>query len=217
MTTTGSSLKTVISTHDTVYFRLGHQFAESRQISIPQVIHGNAGIIGMAVMLRAAMNGIVLGTGHSLQVVRIVTFQAANDCRSHFGRQIRVFPVGFLATSPAGITKNIDVGCPVSQSAINISGLAFPQVFVEKGTAFRRGHVSHLLKGFRIECGSHTDRLGENSYFFFCTSHSMQGFIPPVISRDTQAGNSRGGMFHQLDFLFQSQPGNNILHTYIQR
>ena len=217
MPATGSSFKTVIGAHHTMYLRFSHQFPESGQVSIPKVIHGNTGVIRMAVVFRTAVYGIMFSTSHRFQILRIISFQAVDDRRTHFGCQVRVLAIGFLSTSPAGITEDIDIRSPISQSTIDFAGLACFQVFIEQGTSFRRGHISHLLKGFRVEGGSHTDRLRENSHLFLRTSHAMQRFVPPVISRNTQTGNSRGGMLHQLDFFFQRQTGNDILYPDIQR
>ena len=171
----------------------------------------------MPIAFRSAMHGVVLGTSYRFQIMRIITFQATDNGRPHLTCQIRIFTIALLPTSPAGITEDIDIRSPVSQSTIDFAGLACFQVFIEQGASFRGGHIPHLLQSFRVEGGGHTDRLRENSHLFLRTSHAMQRFVPPVISRNTQTGNSRGGMLHQLDFFFQRQTGNDILYPDIQR
>jgi hypothetical protein len=55
--------------------------------------------------LRAAMQGVVFWCGDRLEVLGIVSLQAANERDAEPASQVRIFAVGFLTSSPLRIAK----------------------------------------------------------------------------------------------------------------
>ena len=162
------------------------------------------------------MHCIMLGAGYRFQIMRILSLQAAYNCRAHLGGKIRVFSIRFLSASPTGIAEDIDVWSPVSQSAIPRTGLTRFPIFIKKRTSFRRGNIPHLLQGFCIKGSRHADGLRKDSNLLQRARHAVQCLVPPVIRRYAQTWNSRRMMLHQQYFLLQRQSCYKILHTHLQ-
>ena len=70
ITATGVAVDALIGTHHLGHLSVLHQCLEGRQVGFPQVALGQVlDIEGVAVPLRTAMYGKVLGTGQKLLVV----------------------------------------------------------------------------------------------------------------------------------------------------
>ena len=125
--TTSLSVDSLISTHHLSHLAFLYQCLEGRQIGLPKVTFGQIlDIKGMAVPLRSAVYGKVLGTSQQLtvfadtQVFTIIanTLQSTYYGQSHLRGQIGIFAVGLLSTSPARIAEDVDVGCPERQTLV---------------------------------------------------------------------------------------------------
>ena len=118
---------------------------------------------------------------------------------SVFGGKEGVFAVGFVASAPARVTENIDVGRPEGKSLVNIpvavggKGVIFCSCF--NGGYFCRffckGSIKHSRKSdcLREHCGC------------ACTGYSVKSLVPPVVGGDSEALNG-GCVIAQLSCLF---------------
>src|SRR6476659_3691607 len=86
--------------------------------------------------LRPTVHCEVFGSGDGLEIFWVVALQAGHKRHAHARSEKRIFTVGFLATSPSRIAKNIDVGRPDSESVVPDSGAIRMQIDVILGTKF---------------------------------------------------------------------------------
>ena len=75
----GLTEEAVVGRHHTCNSGFGHKLAEGWKICIPQVVIAYISIKGMSVPFRAAVNGIMLGTGRGLEVLRIVALNTFDE------------------------------------------------------------------------------------------------------------------------------------------
>ncbi len=100
----------VVGTHDGLDFRLCDSRTKGRQVSVFQIVARHLNIRRVACGFRAAVHGEVLRRCDGLQVLRVIALQARDERHAHARGEIRVFAVGFLATTPARIAEDVDVG-----------------------------------------------------------------------------------------------------------
>src|SRR4029453_11059993 len=113
---TGNSADGVIDAHDGVRLRLHNRGLESHQVSVHQVILAHGSVEDVPLRLRTTVYGVVFRSRDYFKVVRIVALHPLYEFDAHATGEIRIFPVRFLPSSPAGIAKDIDVRRPVGQS-----------------------------------------------------------------------------------------------------
>src|SRR5579863_8186649 len=94
--------------------------AESRQVRIPEIVRGGIDVGLVARGLGTAVDRVMLGRGDRTKVFRVVTLNAFDKGGAEPTSQERIFPVGFLAASPARIAKDVDVGRPDGESVVAI-------------------------------------------------------------------------------------------------
>src|SRR5712691_12228911 len=100
----------------------------------------------------AAVNGKVFRCGDSLQVIRVVAWQSGNESHADAAGEVGIFAISFLATSPARITKNIDVGRPKGKSEI-ASGVSVLDGIVVLGAGFGGDHVGDTMNQIGVPGG----------------------------------------------------------------
>ena len=163
------------------------------------------------------MHGEMLNRRHGLQVVRVVSLQATHKGYAVASRQKRIFAVGFLSTTPAWITENIDIGRPDGQPA-KFLGTAptFSNGLVVLGTSLGGNGIGHALDEFGIPCRSETDGLRKYGGDAI-SRHAVQRLVPPIILGDVETGNGRA-RHHQLgDFFFHGEAADQIVHALCDR
>ncbi len=136
----------------------------------------------MALGLRSAVDGVMLGTGRCLHVLA-VTLERLDKRNPNPAGQIGVFAVGFLTAPPARIAEDIDIGCPEGQSIILFAFLPLAQCLMVFGTPFIGNHGADLVNQIKIPTGCHADGLGKDSGNAG-SSHTMQALVPPVVGRN---------------------------------
>src|SRR5260370_15885821 len=152
----------------------------------------------MARRLRAAVYGIVFRGGDQLQVFGIVALNAGDKGHAHAAGEERIFPIGLLATAPARIAKNVDIGCPESESEKHLM-VVLAHGLVVLGTRFRRDGLAHAVNKIGVPSGSHADNLWEVRGIA-CKSDALQTLVRPIVFRYAEARNSRGVIAHLRDF-----------------
>ena len=124
----GVTVYALVGAHHLAHVGLLHQGLEGGQVGLPEVALGQLLDVELvAVPLRAAVHGEVLGTGQQLQVaiavgqgsaVELHALQTAHHGDAHAAGQPRVFAVGLLSASPAWVTEDVDVGRPKGKSLV---------------------------------------------------------------------------------------------------
>ena len=163
---------------------------------------------------RPAVNSKMLGSSHKFEIFWIITLQPFDKRNSHSGSEKRIFTVGFHTASPARITKNIDIGCPESQSLIN-SPFSTMRVIIVFSAGFVRNGISYVEHHRIVPHGSHPDCLRKNrGQSRAC--HTMQTFVPPVVGRNAQSTDFRRIIAHQLHFFFERKFRYQITGTFFK-
>ena len=157
------------------------------------------------------MHSIVLGTCQQLPVltgntclsVVAVALQTAYYSDTHSRRQVGVFAVGLLATTPARVSEYVDVGCPERQASVALD-VVLTTSFGILGAGFVTGSSESLIYQVVVESGCHGHRDGEHRSNAI-TTYAVQCLVPPVELGNAQAWDSRRGVHHQHNFLVQRQ------------
>jgi len=195
-----------------------YQGLESRQVGFPQIFGVDGfGVEAVSVPFGSAVHGVVFGAGHGFGIVAVIRpLNAFNDSDPKACGQVRVFAVGFLATSPAWIPENIDVGRPECQVLV-LAPFVF-HLFVVGG--FRSGLVADGREGSEngvfIKGGGHTDGLRKNSGVS-AACDTMQGFVPPTKRWYAQSGDWLRIILHEGYFFFQAETIQKVLSTNLVR
>ena len=208
------SVHTVVGTHHAMHTGLAHKVAEGGQIGVPQVVERRTRIEGMTHTLGTAVHGKMLGTGHGLQVMRVVALQTVHHGHAHLACQVGVLTVGLLSASPTRVAEDVDVGGPVGETVV-LGHAALLQILVEEGAALGAGDIAHAAECLGVEGGGHADGLREHGDLFLGAGHTVERLVPPVISRYAQPLNGRGIVLHQFHLFLQGEAGDEVIHSLL--
>ena len=148
--------------------------------------------------LRSAVHGEVLGRGDGLVVVRIVALHSRHKRNSHAAAQERILAIGLLASSPARIAKDVDVGSPEVQALEDV-GVAGALGLDVLDPAFDADRGRHGVNAGGIECRREADGLRKLGRAV--DRDTVERFAPPVIGGNAQAWD-RPGLVDELRGLF---------------
>ena len=109
----------VVGSHHRICLSVTDQGFEGREVSIIQVTFAAPGVEAMPVGLGAAVDGIMLGCCNDFEIAGIISLQSFHKSNSDTAGEERIFPIGFLPASPAGIPENVDVWRPERQPLVN--------------------------------------------------------------------------------------------------
>ena len=160
------------------------------------------------------MNGIMLGRGYHFEIFRVVTLQTADELNAHLPGQIRVFAVGLMAPAPAWITKNIDIRRPERQAFVP-PAIIVANKFMVFGTRLIADDTGRIIHHRAVKCRRHADCLREDRRNTRA-GNTMQTLIPPIIFRDAQPLDGRGGIAQLGDLFLQRHPLNQIRRTRLK-
>src|SRR5215472_4994589 len=161
----------------------------------------NGHIFSMAQGFLAAVNGKMLRSGNDFQVFRIVALQAGDESNTDAAGEKGIFAVGFLAASPAWVSKDVDVGRPKGEAVV-AAGISVLDSVVVFGACFRRDDVSQVMNKVRVPGGGKADGLRKNGGVPGARN-AVQGFVPPVVGGNTKARDCTGDVLHLRSFFFQ--------------
>ena len=102
----------LVCAHHLTHVGILHKRLECRKIGLPEIPHRNPRVETVAEWFRSAVNGIMLGAGVGLVIIRIVTLHAPHCLNSEHAGQIRVLTVGLLSPSPSRVTEYVYVRTP---------------------------------------------------------------------------------------------------------
>jgi hypothetical protein len=108
----------VVGAHNFLNPAFGNKGLEGREIGGMEVTRTDRHVELMAVPFRAAMYGVMFGTGVSFIVLEVVTLQAFDGSQPDALCEEGVFTVGFHGASPSRISQDVDIGCPESQTIV---------------------------------------------------------------------------------------------------
>src|ERR1700691_6020560 len=134
--TGGDLVDGVVSAHDGVSLAFGDGGAECGQVSVPEVVFAGIDVNLMAGGFRPAVHRVMLGCGDGAEVFRVVALNALYERNAHAAGEERVFAVGLLAASPAGIAKEIYIWRPDGKPGVKA------MVAVQDGVVILRACVS---------------------------------------------------------------------------
>ena len=193
------SVDAVISAHHRSGLGFGHGCAKCRQICVQLIMFADHHIRVVARAFWPAVDRVMFRRRNDAIVFRIVALHARNERHSHSGRQERVFPVGFLSASPAGIAKDVDVRRPEVETLKDVAVAVLHSLHV-LDSRLNAGRNRHPVNGIRIERRGQADRLRERGDTAV-VRYAMQRLAPPVVVRHIQPRN-RARLVHQLRDLF---------------
>src|SRR5690606_32251836 len=86
-----------------------------------------------------------LGCRYGLVVLGVITLDSVNEIYGHVSRKEGAFPIGFHATAPARIAKDVDVRRPEGNALVNPPLVFFDVVVVFGAPLIRDGdcHAAH--------------------------------------------------------------------------
>ena len=206
----GLAVDAVVGAHDRAGLGLGDRRAEGRQVGVDQVVPGDENVGLVAGRFGTVVHGEMLGRGDHLGAIRVGPLHAFDEGHAHARGEERVLAIGFLATAPARVAENVEVGRPGVEpgaDAAQAPGLACQRVQTAHFGADRRGDA---LDQRRIEAGAQPDRLGEVGGGQRA-QRAVQRFGPPVVARDAEPGDRRCHVEQLRQFLGQRHPRHQSL------
>src|SRR5659263_65237 len=136
------------------------------------------------------MDSIMLGAGQELSVFCLCgALQSFYYRNTHPRCKVRIFTIGFLASSPPWITEDINIWCPDRKTQETLIFLSFPHSFIVFGPCFVRYGAEDTIYKLIVKRGSHANWLGKNSHTVII-GEAMQRLAPPVKLFYAQTGDS---------------------------
>ena len=206
----------VVGGHYFLDIGLGDQVLEGGEVCFVKVTFRAGGVEGMTQGFRSRMYRKMLGTGVGLQhLVAGVSLQAADHGHTQPAGQVRVFPIGLHAASPARVAEQVDVGRPEGKPLVDVRvSFHFGQAVLD-ARLIAHGSKDLIDKRFIERC-RHPDGLREHCRTAVA-GHPVQGLVPPVVSVDAQARNGYRPVLHQRALLFEGQPAQQVGGAFFGR
>ena len=142
----------------------------------------------MTKSFRSGVYRKMFAAGGDLKVFS-VSLQTLDKANTKTACQIGILSVCFMAPPPSWVTENIDIRAPHGKTFINIP-VIMTALAVVFGSCFTGNHGRNFFLCVFIKHGGESDCLRK---YGCCTGscNSVQYFIPPVIGRNSEPGNSR--------------------------
>src|SRR5215471_15403215 len=185
--TGGLTVHPIVSAHNRPGMAFDHGSTEGRQVRVLQVVFRYWHIHAMTGRLWAAMHGKMFGCRDHAVIIRIITLESAHKGDAHLAGQKWIFAISFLAATPAGIAKDIDIRRPEVQTLHNVA-MSGPYRLIMLGAGLSADHYRHVVNKRSIESCRQPDglrkyRSGSSS------SHAVQSLAPPVVGKHMQPGD----------------------------
>ena len=206
----------IVHAHHRLNLAFGRGHAERREIGILEVIGAGVDVLAVPVVFGSAVHGKVFRRRDDLVIFGVVALEARDVGDAQPPGQIRVFAVSFLATAPARVAEDVDVGRPDRQPAVEFAAAVRQAALDELGAEFGRHRVAHGLEQFRVPGRRHTDGLRKDRGDA-CTRHAVQPLIPPIIFGYAKPGDGGGGMAELCRLFLQRHARNDVCGTLLCR
>src|SRR5215211_2002977 len=142
----------------------------------------------------------MLGRRDGLQIPWIITLHTFHEGNTEARCEKRIFTVSLLTASPPRVAKDVDVGRPKSQTIKTLTLIVFNSVVI-LSAGFIGNSSRDCPDQFLIPRSTEPNRLRENCSCS-CIRDSMEGFIPPVVSRNSKPVDCCRLIHHLRDLLF---------------
>ena len=192
---------------------LGDRGAEGRSVGVVEIVQRDMDVEAVAESFRAAVNGVVFGSGDGFEVMRIVALQSGDKGDAKPRGEEGILAVGFLAAPPARIAEDVDVGRPESETEV-ATGIVVEDGVVVFGAGLGGDNVGDAMKEVAVPGGGEADGLWEdrgNSG----ASDSMEALVPPVVGGDIEARDGGGDVLHLGDFFFEGEAGDQVVDALV--
>ena len=194
----------VVGAHEGVGVALGDGGAEGGQVGVPEIVRSGIDVGFVTRGFGAAVDGVVFGCGDGAEILGIVALNALNEGGAEAGGEEGIFAVGFLATAPAGIAKDVDVGRPDGEAVVAVVIVVGDGVVV-LGARFSGDDFADGVDERSVPCGGVADGLrkhrGEAG-----ARDAVEAFVPPVVGGNVEARDGRGAVDELGDFFFEGEP-----------
>ena len=208
----GLTVDTLVGAHHLGHLGLLHQCLEGGQIGLPEIALGQILYIKLvAVPLRSAMHGKVLGAGQQLAILLVRALQTVNHGHTHARGEVGILAVGLLTTTPTWIAEDVDVRCPERQALIALD-VARTLGLLSFYAGLVADSCKYLFKQRIIERCCHADGDGEHSGVAIA-AHAVQRLVPPLELGYAHSGDGGRVVHHQTYFLFECQSAQQIVGT----
>src|SRR5437667_307983 len=157
--------------------------------------------------------GKMLGGGNRFQILGIVALQPGDESYANATGEKRIFSVSLLSASPARIAKDVDVRRPEGQAEI-AAGISVLESVVVLGASFGRNDIGDAMNKVGVPGGSEADGLRENRSVSRARD-TVQAFVPPVISRNSEARDGAGNVLHLRSFFVERHAGNQVVDALV--
>lgn len=116
-----------------------------------------------------------------------------------------------MATAPAGIAEDVDVGGPDGQTLENVA-VAVGAAHIVLAASLNADSVADLLHHVLVKGGGHADGLGEDGGSARAAD-TVDALAPPVVSGDAQTLDRGSPAQHLADLLVQGHLRNEVGRT----
>ena len=227
LTAAGLAVDALVGTHHLGHLALLHQTLKGGQVGFPEVALGQAFYVeGVAVPLRPAMYGEVLGTGQEFFICRGFRFfrairagqptpvvgaalQTTYHGEAHLCREVGVFAVGLLAAAPARVTEYVDVGCPERQTLIS-ADVSAALGLLSLNTRFVADSGEDAVQQRVVPRRSHGHGDGKDGGVAIAP-YTVQRLVPPLELRYLQPLNGGRRVHHQFHFLVEREARQQVV------
>ena len=196
----GLAVDPVVGAHDRGGMALDDRGAEGGQVGVLDIVGGDEDVGFVAGAFGAAVDGEMLRGGDHQRPVGVGALHAGDEGDTHACGEERVLAIGFLATPPARVAEDVDVGRPGVEPGTDMadaSGLAGERVEAAYLGADRPGDVMHH-RG--VEAGGEPDGFGEVGGGERA-ERAVERFGPPIVGGDAEPWDRRCDV-EQLGQLF---------------
>src|SRR5271165_4273671 len=161
-----------------------------------------------------AMYGEMFWRGHSLHVVGVAPLQSGDKGDTHAGGQVGVLPVRFLTSSPARISKDVDVRGPCGEPTVPVRRSIRMHGLVVLRAKLRTNDIGNLAHQWFVERGRHPNCLRKYGCFTRAR-YSVQTLVPPVVFGNPQPGDSGSRVSKLRNLFLQSHAREQIVDALL--
>jgi len=176
-------------------------------------VEGDGNVEAVAQGFRAAVNRVVLWSGDGLQVVWVVSLEARDEGDAEAAGEEGIFAVGFLAASPAGIAKDVDVGRPEGEAVV-AAGVVVGDGVVVFGARFGGDDVGDGVDQIGVPRGAEANGLGEDGGVAGA-GDAVESFVPPVVHGNLQTRDGGSDVLHLGDFFLEGHARDEIVDALL--
>ena len=205
----------IVGAHDGVGVAINDGGAEGGRVGVVKIVKRNRNIEAVTDGFGAAVNGVMLGSRNGFEKVRIVALKACDEGYAETAGEKGIFAVSFLTATPAGITEDIDVGRPESETVVTARVVVGDGVIVF-AAGFGGDDVGDGVDQFGVPGGGEADGLGKDGGGTGARD-TVKAFIPPVVGGDLEARDGGSNVLHLGDFFVEGEARDEVVDAGVER